>query len=95
MAVPGHTLTVNGEQIQVYEYVSVSDADKQASHVSPDWTSFTSVTSGGVPTGAVQVDWIKPPHLYKAGRIIVIYIGTNESLLHLLVRVLGKQFAGM
>jgi len=95
MDVKGHTLILNGEQIQVYEYASVSDADKQASHISPDGTSFTTVSSGGVPTGAAQVDWIKPPHLYKAGRIIVIYIGTNESLIHLLVRVLGKQFAGI
>jgi hypothetical protein len=47
------------------------------------------------PPGPFSVDWVKPPHLYQAGRIIVIYIGTNASLLHLLVGILGKQFAGM
>src|SRR5712691_927333 len=36
MTVGGRTLTVNNEQIQVYEYASVSDADNQASHISPD-----------------------------------------------------------
>jgi len=95
MTVGGRTLTINGEQIQVYEYASVSDTNKQASHISPDGTSFTTVSSSGMPTGATQVDWVKPPHLYKAGRIIVIYIGTSEFLIHLLVGVLGKQFAGM
>ena len=93
IAVEGHTLTVNNEQIQVYEYASASAADGQAATISPDGSSFT-ISSSGVPTGATQVDWIKPPHLYKAGRIIVIYIGTTESLLHLLEGVLGKQFAG-
>jgi len=94
MDVNGHTLTVNGEQIQVYEYASVADADKQASHISSDGTSFTTVSSSGMPVGATQVDWVKPPHLYKAGRLIVIYIGTNDAVMHLLVGILGKQFAG-
>ncbi len=94
MAVGGHTLTVNGEQVQVYEYASASDADKQASSISPDGTSFTTISSNGIPVGATQVDWVKPPHLYKAGRIIVIYIGANDSLIHLLEGVVGKQFAG-
>ncbi len=94
MSVEGHTLTVNDEQVQVFEYARVSDADRQAASISPDGTSFTTISSNGVSTGATQVDWIKPPHLYKAGRLIVIYIGTNDSLLHLLEGVLGKQFAG-
>src|SRR6266568_606464 len=42
----------------------------------------------------IQVDWVKPPHLYKAGRIIVFYIGANDAVMHLLIGVLGKQFAG-
>ena len=95
MDVQGRTLAVNGEQLQVYEYASVADADEQAARISPDGTAFTTVSSSGTPVGAVQVDWIKPPHLYKAGRIIVIYIGTNNAVMHLLEGILGKQFAGM
>jgi hypothetical protein len=95
MTVEGPTFTVNGEQIQVYEYASVADTNKQASHISPDGTSFTTVSSSGMPVGATQVDWVKPPHLYKAGRIIVIYVGTNSYVMHLLIGILGEQFAGM
>ena len=95
MDVAGHVLTVNGEQIQVYEYASVSDASNQAARVSPDGASFTMVSSSDGSASAYQVDWVEPPHLYKAGRIIVIYIGTNASLMHLLVGIVGKQFAGM
>ena len=94
MSVGGHTLTVNGEQVQVFEYTSALGASRQAAAISPDGSTFTTITSSGVSTGATQVDWIKPPHLYKAGRLIVFYIGTTGSLLHLLEGVLGKQFAG-
>lgn len=94
MSVEAHTLTVNGEQVQAFEYGSASSANRQAAAISSDGSTFTTITSSGVSTGATQVDWIKPPHLYKAGRLIVIYIGTAESLLHLLEGVLGKQFAG-
>ena len=93
--VTGHILSVNGEQIQVYEYASVLDASNQAARVSPDGASFTVASSSDGSGSAYQVDWVKPPHLYKAGRIIVIYIGTNRSLMHLLAGILGKQFAGM
>ena len=95
MDVQGRTLAVQGEQLQVYEYASVADANKQAVRISPDGTAFTTVSSSGVPVGATQVDWVRPPHLYKAGRVIVIYIGTNNAVMHLLEGILGKQFAGM
>jgi hypothetical protein len=95
MDVQGRTLAVNGEQLQVYEYASLVDANKQAARISPDGTAFTTVSSSGMQVGATQVDWVKPPHLYKAGRIIVIYIGTNNAVMHLLEGILGKQFAGV
>src|SRR5215469_294445 len=45
MDVAGHILTVNGEQLQVFEYASVSDASHQTAGVSPDGASFTTVSS--------------------------------------------------
>jgi len=95
MDVQGRTLAVNGEQLQVYVYASMADANQQAARISPDGTAFTTVSSSGMPVGATQVDWVRPPHLYKAGRVIVIYIGTNNAVMHLLEGILGKQFAGM
>jgi hypothetical protein len=95
MDVQGRTLAVNGEQLQVYEYANVADANQQAARISPDGTAFTTVSSSGMPVGATQVDWVRPPHLYRAGRVIVIYIGTSNTVMHLLEGILGKQFAGM
>jgi len=34
------------------------------------------------------------PHFYKTGRIIVLYVGSDEQILTLLQSVMGAQFAG-
>jgi hypothetical protein len=38
--------------------------------------------------------WMDTPHFYKAGRIIALYIGSDKTIVGLLERVLGPQFAG-
>jgi len=38
--------------------------------------------------------WVAPPHFYKAGRIIVLYVGENAAVTEALDTVLGPQFAG-
>lgn len=83
-AVSGQVITVNGEQIQVYEYPNEDDASADASRISPD----------GGTVGNAMVDWIAPPHFYKQGRLIVLYVGTNVSVMHTLETILGPQFAG-
>lgn len=83
-SVSGHAISVNGEQVQVYEYADVNTADAAAAQISSD----------GGAIGTTQVDWIAPPHFYEAGKIIVLYIGTSSATLQLLVAVLGAQFAG-
>ena len=88
----GHVIKIQGEQIQVYEYASASDADTQASHTSPDGTTFTFKTLTG--TKGTVADWIAPPHFYKRGRVIVLYVGRNSAIMQTLTKVLGKQFAG-
>ena len=92
--VPGHIVKVNNEQIQVYEYASVSDAYAEASHISPDGSTFTNNSANAGSTSNTVVDWAMPPHFYKKGRVLVIYVGTNNQMLQLLTKVLGAQFAG-
>ena len=38
--------------------------------------------------------WIAPPHFFKSGRLIVLYIGEEPRLLQGLAHILGPQFAG-
>ena len=85
---------VDGISIQVYEFTSAKDMEADASGVSPCGTQITR-DSGDGKTSSIFVNWIGLPHFYKAGRIMVIYIGDNCSMISLLENAFGKQFAGM
>jgi hypothetical protein len=38
--------------------------------------------------------WIAPPHFFKSGRLIVLYIGEAPAVLEALADTLGPQFPG-
>ena len=80
----GSIIKVNGADVQVFEYASVEAMENEASQVAPDGGSI----------GTSMVTWMDTPHFYKAGRIIVLYVGSDESVLSLLENALGPQFAG-
>lgn len=83
-SVPGQVITVNGEQVQIYEYTDEEAANADAARISPD----------GGTIGNTMVDWIAPPHFYKKGQIIVLYVGTSTTVINILETTLGIQFAG-
>ncbi|MFC1958733.1 hypothetical protein ACFLV6_02325 [Chloroflexota bacterium] len=83
-SVTGQVFKVNGEEVQLFEYSSQSEAEAEAALVSPD----------GSAIGTSMPFWMAPPHFYKAGRIIVLYVGENPAVTKALETVLGTQFAG-
>ncbi len=83
-AVSGQVIKVNGEQVQIYEYADEEAANADAAHISPD----------GGTMGSTIVDWIAPPHFYKKGQLIVLYVGIDTSVIHILETLLGPQYAG-
>ena len=80
----GSIIKVNGADVQVFEYESAEALENEASQVAPDGGSI----------GTNMVMWMDAPHFYKVGRIIVLYVGSDEAVLSLLEKVLGEQFAG-
>lgn len=80
----GNIIKVDGADVQVFEYESVEAMENEASQVAPDGGSI----------GTTMVTWVDTPHFYKAGRLIVLYIGSDEAVTDLLEQVLGTQFAG-
>jgi len=91
--IEGRRVTVHENTIQVYEYANATAMESEANCVSPDGFGITKERGDmGMHT---EVSWIDLPHFYKAGRIIVIYIGNNNSIISLLEDTLGEQFAGM
>jgi hypothetical protein len=82
--VPGQVIAVNGERVQVFEYSDAATAAAAAARISPD----------GGTIGTTMVTWVGPPHFYRAGRVIVLYVGDSRAVISLLESVLGPQFAG-
>jgi hypothetical protein len=80
----GQTLKVNGADLQVFEYETTDAMQKEAAQVAPD----------GGSVGTSMMMWMDAPHFYKAGRIIVLYLGSEKAILDLLDKVMGAQFAG-
>ena len=83
-SVPGHVLKVGTEEVQVYEYAKPESAEAEARLVSPD----------GSGVGTSRLQWLAPPHFFRGGRVIVLYVGSHAKTLNSLTAVLGAQFAG-
>jgi hypothetical protein len=80
----GKTIKVNGADVQVFEYESAESMENEASQVASDGGSI----------GTSMVNWMDTPHFYKAGRVIVLYVGSDNTILNLLESVISPQFAG-
>ena len=80
----GQVLTVNGEDVQAFEFASKAEADAIAETVSADGSSV----------GTSMTFWVASPHFYKAGRLIVIYVGSDSDVINMLQEAMGSQFAG-
>ena len=79
LSAPATRVTVNGEDVLVYEFATVAEADAEA---------------GRVPDVLAVTRWTSAPHFFRGNRIIVLYVGTDEAVIGLLQRLLGPQFAG-
>lgn len=83
-SVKGRALTVNGQQMQVFQYAKSEIADREAKRVD----------LGGAGTDTSRAMWVGPPHFYRSGRLIVLYVGSDAALIKALEKALGPQFAG-
>jgi hypothetical protein len=82
--VTGQIIKVNGADVQVFEYETPEVMEADAAQVAADGGSI----------GTSMVTWVATPHFYKAGRILVLYVGDDQAILELLEGALGPQFAG-
>lgn len=83
-SVVGRVITVNDEGLQVFEYASNSATNNEAKRVSPN----------GMTIGNTKPSWMATPHFFKSQKLIVIYIGDDQTILRILQAELGNQFAG-
>lgn len=82
--VSANRISINGTQVDVFEFADVNEVDSQAVRVSADGTNID---------GYGQIFW-ENPHFYKKDKLIVFYDGNNREVLDVLEKYMGKQFAG-
>ncbi len=80
----GQVISVDGHEVQVFEFSNVEDALSAAESISPDGSSV----------GTTMISWVEAPHFYKSGKLIVLYVGEEEAAVDAREVVLGPQFAG-
>jgi hypothetical protein len=80
----GNIIKVNGADVQVFAYENAEEMELESSQIAPDGSS----------NATTMITWIDTPHFYKTGRIIALYIGSDEAVLSLLEKTMGAQFAG-
>lgn len=80
----GSLMQVDGMDIQVFEYETAEAMESEALQVASDGSSV----------GTSMMMWMDAPHFFKSGRIIVLYVGSDENTLTLLKKTIGSQFAG-
>jgi len=83
-SVPGQSVTVNGQEVQVYVFDTTEAMEAAAAQVSPDAATVGTTT----PT------WTSDPHFYKADRLIVVFVGQDQKIIDILSNAFGPQFAG-
>lgn len=76
--------TTAGGDLQLYEFATDADASAAAAQVG----------AGGGTIGTSSMAWMTAPHFFRSGRVIVIYLGGDDTSLATLQSVFGAQFAG-
>lgn len=82
--VEGQLIAINEQQIQLFAFSGPEEVEAVKATISAD----------GNTVGLSMIFWIEPPHFFRKGNLIVLYVGNNESTLTLLGTVMGPQFAG-
>lgn len=79
-AVGATRIEVDGLELRVFEYdtAAAREADSSA------------LTMDGYAVHGVPIDWTAPPHYWADGRVLVVYTGSEETLIDLVTRVLGS-----
>jgi hypothetical protein len=89
LSVPGHLLLVNGQRVETYDYATTAAVRQDAGHIAKDACLVLT------PHGQVMMDWPGPPHVFSKGNVIVLYAGTDTTILRALKSALGPQIAGV
>ena len=72
---------VDGHEVLAYEYRDVADRENDSS----------AITGGGDFVHGEPADWTGTPRFWADGRVLVVYLGAEESVADRLTEVLGPR----
>jgi hypothetical protein len=87
LSVAGQVLLVNNQAVEAFQYPS-------AAALLVDTADITDDGCIGTLGGGEAMPWSGPPQLYKSTGLLVIYVGSDATILRALTAALGPQFKG-
>jgi hypothetical protein len=52
------------------------------------------IAPDGSAIGDTRIGWVEPPHFFRKGKLLVLYVGNNHQVTRALEPVVGHQIAG-
>lgn len=80
------TYVINGQNVSVYEY---NEGDKDALE-----NDLRSIKDNGKNINGTATNFKDTPHVYKKGRIVVMYDGNDDGTITALTNILGTPILG-
>jgi hypothetical protein len=80
---------VPGGSLHVFTFPDGQAAKTAAARVEPD--GYMVQNTMGINQ---SVDWSAPPHWYRSGRGVAVYLGSSSEVTDALTEIAGPQFAG-
>ena len=77
--VSGHMIKVDGADVQVFEFSDEAARQSISSLITPE----------GQPNPTTMVTWVDQPNFWAKGRVIILYLGKDQTVIDLLSQVLG------
>jgi TolB protein len=84
-----YLIRVNNEDIMVYEFDDETARGSVSDNISPDGYEFTQ--QEGDVTTVIHVEYLGQPNFWAKDRLLVQYLGTDQTILELLTTELGKS----
>ncbi len=84
LSVPGNIVQVNGQPVQVFQYADAAALAADVASLAPNAGSIN-----GRPLA-----WPAAPHFWRKGGLLALAVSNDQSLVDLISRVMGPQFAG-
>lgn len=85
-SVDADTFVINNQNVLVYEY---KESDKNALE-----SDLKTISNNGMTINGKDTNFKNPPHIYKKGRIVVVYDGEDNATLTTLENLLGTPILG-